>query len=100
MEDGKVNVFIKDDSQNITVIVEDTGIGMNHEDVEKLFNEFVRIKNEKTKNITGSGLGLSIVKKIVNLYNGDIKTESKEGKGTKFTITLPKQPLLNKSITN
>jgi two-component system sensor histidine kinase/response regulator len=90
VENGKVNVFIKDEAQNITIVVEDTGIGMNQEDVDKLFNEFVRIKNEKTKNITGSGLGLSITKKIVNLYNGEIKTESEEGKGTKFTITLPK----------
>ncbi len=100
VEDGKVNVFIKDDSQNITIVVEDTGIGMNQEDIEKLFNEFVRIKNEKTKNITGSGLGLSITKKIVHLYGGEIKTESKEGKGTKFTITLPKQSASSTSITN
>ncbi len=100
VENGKVNVFIKDDSQNITIVVEDTGIGMNQEDIEKLFNEFVRIKNEKTKNITGSGLGLSITKKIVNLYGGEIKTESEEGKGTKFMISLPKQPSSSTSITS
>ena len=90
IENGKVNIAIIDEQKKLTIIVEDSGIGMSEEEAKNLFKEFMRIKNEKTKNITGSGLGLSITKKIVDLYNGDIKTESKEGKGTKFTITLPK----------
>jgi len=89
-ENGKVNIAIIDAQKNITIIIEDTGIGMSEEESKNLFKEFMRIKNEKTKNITGSGLGLSITKKIIDLYSGEIKSESEERKGTKFTITLPK----------
>jgi signal transduction histidine kinase len=52
----------------------------------------VRIKNEDTRLISGSGLGLSIVRKLVNLYNGSIDVESTKGEGTEFTVTLPLQP--------
>ena len=90
VENGKVNISIKDTPENISIVVEDTGIGMTKEESEKLFQEFVRIKNEKTKNITGSGLGLSITKKIVGLYKGTIETDSEAGKGTRFIIKLPR----------
>jgi len=62
---------------------------MSSEDSNLLFEDFVRIKNEKTKNITGSGLGLSITKKIIDLYNGEISVESAVGKGSKFTVKIP-----------
>jgi len=87
---GEVLLGIKDDLKNIEITVEDNGIGMSPEDVEKLFQEFVRIRNSKTKDITGSGLGLSIVKKLVDLNRGEIHVESYPEKGTKFTVTLPK----------
>ena len=61
---------------------------MNENELKNLFREFTRIKNEKTKDISGSGLGLSILKKIVNLYHGEIKIESNPDQGTKFTISL------------
>ncbi|MCF8372353.1 MAG: hypothetical protein K9H64_12065 [Bacteroidales bacterium] len=54
-----------------------------------LFKEFSRIKNSKTKNITGSGLGLSIMKKMVELNNGQITLESVVDKGSVFTVTIP-----------
>ena len=66
--------------------VRDTGIGMKPEDVKRLFGEFVRIKNEKTKRIEGSGLGLSIVKKLVDLYQGRIEVHSEWEVGTQFTV--------------
>jgi len=90
IENGSVDISILSTSENVKIIIEDTGIGMSDDDIKNLFKDFVRIKNEKTKNITGSGLGLSITKKIIELYQGQIITESKEGKGTKFTILLPK----------
>ena len=62
-------------------------------DRENLFAEFVRIKNEKTRNITGSGLGLSIVKKVVELYNGTISVDSVPDVGSTFTVRLPKKPV-------
>jgi signal transduction histidine kinase len=57
---------------------------LTDEECTKLFGEFVRIKNEKTKTIQGSGLGLSTVKKISKLYDGDVHVESEPDKGSKF----------------
>jgi signal transduction histidine kinase len=53
----------------------------------------VRIKNEKTRNISGSGLGLSIVKKVIELYNGTIAVDSTPDVGTTFTVRLPKNQI-------
>jgi signal transduction histidine kinase len=86
---GRVDLHIANKDGNVEIKVEDTGIGMNKEETQKLFNEFYRIKNEKTKQITGSGLGLSIVKKVVDLYNGTIDVNSQPEKGSTFTVRLP-----------
>ena len=88
--EGEVFFAVKDQGNVLSIIVEDTGIGMSSEETAQLFQEFVRIKNEKTKYITGSGLGLSIVKKIVSEYNGEISVKSEPDKGTLFNIRLPK----------
>jgi two-component system, sensor histidine kinase and response regulator len=89
-EEGEVSITIKSDHEKLIIIVEDTGIGMNEEEMDGLFQEFVRIKNSKTKNISGSGLGLSIVRKIVEEYNGKVNVESNPDKGSKFTISMPR----------
>jgi two-component system, sensor histidine kinase and response regulator len=89
VDDGQVDIYLEKQADCICIVIQDTGIGMNQEDISLLFGEFVRIKNERTKNITGSGLGLSIVKKVVDLYDGTIKVDSEPGKGTKFTVSLP-----------
>jgi two-component system, sensor histidine kinase and response regulator len=86
--DGEVNIKIEKVANEVTIEVKDTGIGMTKEDSQKLFNEFVRIKNSKTKNIMGSGLGLSTVKKIAKIYNGDALVESVPDVGSTFTIRL------------
>jgi two-component system sensor histidine kinase/response regulator len=88
---GKVDITIDGTDSEVIVIFSDTGIGMTSDDTDILFNEFVRIKNEKTRNISGSGLGLSIVKKVIGMYHGVIKVESTPGKGSVFTIRLPKK---------
>jgi two-component system phosphate regulon sensor histidine kinase PhoR len=62
---------------------------MTGEEVGRLFQEFVRIKNTKTRNISGSGLGLSIVKKLVDLYGGSIDVKSEPDHGSTFTVTIP-----------
>lgn len=90
---GKVEITVDSTPAEVIIIVSDTGIGINITDTENLFAEFVRIKNEKTRNISGSGLGLSIVKKVVGLYNGTIKVESTPDIGTTFTIRLPRKQL-------
>jgi signal transduction histidine kinase len=88
---GQVTIKITTDNNNLVIETEDTGIGMDMEEKEQLFREFVRIKNEKTKNITGSGLGLSIVRKVVELYGGKILVESEPDKGSRFILTFPCQ---------
>lgn len=86
---GRVDCFIEKLPEAIRISVSDTGIGMSNEDAEKIFDDFVRIKNQETRGITGSGLGLSIVKKIVDMYKGSINVQSNPGQGTTFIITLP-----------
>ena len=88
---GKAGVIIDSSDTEAIIVISDTGIGIMPEDVDNLFTEFVRIKSEKTKNIAGSGLGLSIVKKVVELYHGNIQVESKPDEGSTFTVRLPKK---------
>jgi two-component system sensor histidine kinase/response regulator len=90
---GRAEITIDSSDTEAILIFSDTGIGITKTDSENLFAEFVRIKNEKTRNITGSGLGLSIVKKVVELYHGTIKVDSTPDVGTVFTIRLPKKPI-------
>ncbi len=88
---GKSEIIIDSDVNDVIIVFSDTGIGIKKEDRENLFEDFVRIKNEKTRNITGSGLGLSIVKKVVQLYNGTISVDSIPDVGSTFTVRLPKK---------
>jgi len=88
-EDGKVKLSLSKKPNSIVIEVVDTGIGMSEEDTSLLFQDFVRIKNQKTKYVTGSGLGLSITKKMVTLYDGVIEVESTPDVGTKFTVRIP-----------
>ncbi|PKP20909.1 MAG: hypothetical protein CVU05_08010 [Bacteroidetes bacterium HGW-Bacteroidetes-21] len=89
VDDGKVNVCIHKKNKEIVISVEDTGIGMSDDEQKLLFQDFVRIKNNKTKFVTGSGLGLSILKKMVELYGGSIELKSVPDQGSKFTVVLP-----------
>jgi len=89
---GSVDITLINKNGSAIVSIKDSGIGMSADEVAKLFREFVRIKNEKTRNITGSGLGLSIVKKITEIYHGDINVKSEPDAGSCFTLTIPKQP--------
>lgn len=87
-EGGSVDVKLAAKDKILTVSVSDTGIGMSSEESEKLFADFVRIKNSKTKGIMGSGLGLSIVKKLASLYGGDVTVKSTPDVGSTFTVVL------------
>jgi len=88
---GKVDISIESTDNEITLRFADTGIGISEEDRENLFREFMRVKNERTKNISGSGLGLSIVRKVIELYHGEISVESTPDVGTLFTVKLPRK---------
>jgi len=88
-ENGEVFITVDRIEDEIIVTVRDTGIGMTQEEIGKLFQEFVRIKNIKTKNISGSGLGLSILKKLVEMYSGKIEVTSIPDEGSTFKIIFP-----------
>lgn len=86
---GWVNCSISKTTSEVTLVVSDSGIGIESEDIPKLFQEFTRIKNPQSKNVTGSGLGLSIVKRVVVLYGASIDVQSEPGVGSTFTISFP-----------
>lgn len=85
---GRVDIFLEKKNGHLKITVSDTGIGLKLEDKEKIFDDFVRIKSSQTREVTGSGLGLSIVRKIVSMYQGSIDVQSEPDKGTSFIITL------------
>lgn len=89
-DNGTVDVTIESDEDEIRIRVADTGIGMSKADCSRLFLDFVRIKNEKTRQVMGSGLGLSTVKKVVTLYGGDVSVQSEPDVGSTFTAVLKK----------
>ncbi len=86
---GHVNVSIRQIDQRVCLCVADTGIGIDSFDLVHLFDRFYRGKRALEMNIPGTGLGLNIVKEIVNLHDGQIEVESEVGKGTTFRVWLP-----------
>ncbi len=87
-EGGSVRVSLGGHEDVFEIAVQDTGFGLSRDDAAKLFNDFVRIKNAKTRGIEGSGLGLATVKRIAGLYHGDATVSSELDKGSTFTVTL------------
>lgn len=90
-ENGDISIILKEEGGWIKVQIQDNGIGMNQEEMKKVFNRFYRSDLSRNRSIAGSGLGLSIVYSIVDLHQGEVRVESEEGEGTIFTIMLPKQ---------
>jgi len=96
---GRVEVHLSYENQKSFLAVSDTGIGMTPEETKRLFQDFTRIKNSATRNILGSGLGLSIVKKISYLYGGTVNVTSSPGEGSTFTVILPDEAIPNDAET-
>jgi PAS domain S-box-containing protein len=88
-EGGQVRVRLEAADSRLLVHVEDNGFGISPEDQERIFERFYRVKNAKTRFITGSGLGLPIVKGILDDLGGQISVRSEPGQGSTFTVTLP-----------
>ena len=84
-----IDVFISSEASFNVVSVKDNGFGIAESHLDKIFDKFYRIKTEKTRMITGTGLGLPIVKGLIDDLGGDISIKSTEGKGSTFTVRLP-----------
>ena len=90
--DRFVNIAVRDGKEFVEVEVSDNGIGIPQEHLSHLFEKFSRAANAQKTTSDGSGLGLFIVKNIIVRHGGDIQVESQENRGTRFIVTLPKDP--------
>jgi len=90
---GKITISATKALDKARFSVEDTGIGISEEDKSKLFQPFVQLDSATTRKHEGTGLGLSLVKRFLEIQNGRIWVESELGKGTKFTFELPLRPI-------
>jgi PAS domain S-box-containing protein len=86
---GEVKVSASVEKDVLCIRVQDSGLGISREDLKFIFQQFYRVKTEKTRYINGTGLGLAIVKRILESLQGRIKVESKPGEGSTFTVFLP-----------
>lgn len=89
-DSGKVTIGITGNDQVVQVSIKDSGSGIPESDIPHLFQKFYRVDNSATRAVGGTGLGLFICQKIVELYNGTIWAESKVGEGSTFFINLPR----------
>jgi|APTNR8051073442_1049403.scaffolds.fasta_scaffold06445_4 two-component system phosphate regulon sensor histidine kinase PhoR len=86
---GIIRISSKEKNNKQVFIIEDTGLGIPKEDINRIFERFYTVDKSRSRRVGGTGLGLSIVKHIVLLHNGKIDIESELNKGTKFIITIP-----------
>ena len=91
-EGGRVKLSASAPAGSLVIKVEDTGYGIPEEDQERIFQRFYRVKDANTRHIVGTGLGLPIVKKVVEDHGGGLELDSRPGAGSTFTVTLPLQP--------
>jgi signal transduction histidine kinase len=86
---GRVDVIAKQDTVKVAIAVKDTGIGIAPEDHAAVFEEFKQVGRDYTRKAEGTGLGLALTKRFVELHGGEISLASAPGKGSTFTVTLP-----------
>ncbi len=86
---GNVRISAVSHIDYVEAMVSDQGIGIEEDEIPKIFDKFYRVRNAKTRQVIGTGLGLSIVKNIIEAHRGSIAVESQVGKGTTFKVLLP-----------
>ncbi len=87
---GGITIRLEADNEMVMMSVEDTGVGIAREDIPHLFQKFYRVDNTATRQVGGTGLGLYLSRKIIELYQGNITLDSELGKGSRFTVSLPR----------
>jgi signal transduction histidine kinase len=87
---GTITVGLRSNQEYIDIYVKDSGIGIDQEDREKLFVAFGRIVNERSRMVSGTGVGLYLVKHLIEMHGGEILLESEVDRGSTFTIRLPR----------
>ena len=89
-EEGQVWIKLNEQPETVQLEFEDNGIGIPHEQLDKIFDRFSQVEGTATRRFEGTGIGLALVKEIIQLHGGSIAVESKLGEGSVFTITLPR----------
>jgi signal transduction histidine kinase len=94
---GEVTVAVEllDASRQLQLTVQDTGIGIQPGDVDKLFVEFQQLESGSTRRYGGTGLGLALTKRLAEVQNGSVRVSSEPGRGSSFTVLLPVVPAKN-----
>jgi two-component system phosphate regulon sensor histidine kinase PhoR len=87
--EGKINIAARSFDTMVSLEVEDTGIGIPQEEIARIFERFYQVDGSSTRKFGGTGLGLALVKEIVDLHGGRLTVESEVGKGTTFRLDLP-----------
>jgi len=87
---GKITAALFEQKDNVMFVIEDNGIGISEEHLDRIFERFYRVDKARSRELGGTGLGLSIVKHIVMLHDGHISIDSEPAKGTKVTVVLPR----------
>jgi PAS domain S-box-containing protein len=87
---GRIGVDLDQDAEFVFTRITDTGVGISHQSLKEVFTRYFQEKTKPLGNVKGLGIGLSLVQEIVKLHQGDIQIESEVGKGTTFTVRLPK----------
>ena len=98
-QNGKVNVRQYTKKDKVFIEIQDNGIGIPKEDIDRVFERFYRVDKARSRSVGGTGLGLAITKHMVKALNGDIKLESELGVGSKFTIELPFNREFSKKVS-
>ena len=88
---AKITIAIEPRADQLEVRVADTGIGIPEDDLERIFERFYRVDAARSRVLGSTGLGLSIVKHLVDAMGGDVRVESQLGVGSTFTIRLPRK---------
>ncbi|AFQ43930.1 sensor histidine kinase [Desulfosporosinus meridiei] len=88
-ENGELNVSLKQDGETVVCIISDNGIGIAPAEQMHIFERFYKVDKSRDRSLGGNGLGLALVKKIINLHQGKVTVESELGKGTVFQVKLP-----------